>query len=141
MGIVSSIIDFVFPIQRRLYNPIGRFTRNPNQFRSPNMQRRFMRRRLWPTRVINTQQRISINPASSIQFRRPLARTLTPQLKPLASPSNPLLPAQPIVAKKSFWSEMFSPNITPPSMQPQKKRNGFGSTALNLMRWNNMLRR
>lgn len=130
MGIVNSIIDFVFPIQRRLYHSTGRFIRNPRRFRSPLVQRRFARSRLWPRGAISPR-RLSTAPHSSIQFRRPLAKTITPVLAPLPK----------VTQKKSFWSEMFSPNITPPRMQPQSKRSGFGSTALNLMRWNNMFRR
>lgn len=134
MGIISNVIDFVFLIQRPLYGPAGRFVSNSNQFRSPNLQRRF-RRRLWPNGQ-NSIQRARANPnyqpQSSAQFRRPLARTIIPTSKPMQLP---------IVQKKNFFSEMFSPNINPPAMQAQQKKPGFGKMVLDAARWNNILRR
>lgn len=140
MGLISNIVDFVFPIQRRLYHPTGRFVSKPTQFRSPIMQRRFARNRLWLNQARLNQVRIQSQrampqgayPSSTPQFRRPLERTLTQ-----APMSRQVQPTQ----KRSFWSEMFSPNINPPLARPQPKRTGFGSTALNLIRWNNMFRR
>lgn len=128
MGIISNLIDFVFPIQKPLNRPIGRFVPNPNRFRSPNLQRRF-RRRLWP----NGQMPIRSNQVqSSSQVRRPLARTIAPSSKPMQS--HP-------IQKKSFWVEMFSSNINPPAMTQQQRKPGFGKLVLDAARWNNILRR
>lgn len=126
MGIINNVINFVFPIQRPLYRPTGRFVSNPTQFRSPNLQRRF-RRRLWPNvQVPYSQARYAQVPITpSTQFRRPLAQ------KPISQP----------VQKRSFLGEMFSSNINPPGLRPQPKRNGFGKLVLDAARWNNILRR
>jgi len=133
MGIVSSIVDFVFPVQRRLYHPTSTIARNPNQFRSPNLQRRF-RRTLWPNGQTPIRRVISSSSyqTPTTQFRRPLAR-------PLPQVSVQRQAQLPPVSKKSFLSEMFSTNINPPKMGPQPKRNGFGSKVLNYARWNNIL--
>ena len=132
MSIVSNIVDFVFPIQRtrlrpRLYQQSGRFVTNSARFRSPQLQRRFSQRRLWPNgQVPYTQARSIQHPiAITSQFRRPLAQ------KPISQP----------IQKNSFWKEMFSNNINPPSMRSPPKRNGFGKLALDAARWNNILRR
>lgn len=127
MGIIGNVIDFVFPVQQRLYHPTGRFIPNPNQFRSPQLQRRFSSRRLWPNGQSSCAQARSarVPITSPSQFRRPLAQ------RPLPQP----------VQKRSFLGEMFSNNINPPAMRAQPKRNGFGKLALDAVRWNNILRR
>ena len=130
MGIVSNIVDFVFPIQRtsirpNLYRPTGRFVNGSTQFRSHQLQRRFSQRRLWPNGQVPYSQVRSTQVVNTSQFIRPLAP------RPIPQP----------VQKRSFLESMFSNNINPPSMRPQPKRNGFGGKVLTLARWNNILRR
>ena len=124
MGIVNNIVNFVFPIQRRLYRPVGRFTPNPNQFRSGNLPRRFSPRRLWPNGQIPSQRTRFVQPQQTqVQFRRPLARATNSVSQPMQMrPAVRIPPVQP----KSFLSEMFSNNINPPAMRAQPKRAGFG---------------
>ena len=139
MGIVNNIVNFVFPVQRQLYRPAGRFTPNPNQFRSRNLPRRFSPRRLWPNGQMPSQRaRFVPSTQTQVQFRRPLARTInsTPQsiqMQPVAR--------IPSVPPRNFLSEMLSTNINPPAQRPQPKRNGFGSTAFKFMRLNGMMQR
>jgi hypothetical protein len=133
MGIISSVIDFVFPIQRtqKLYHSQGRFASNQNQFRSPSLQRRFSRRRLWPNGV-PVERVSSAKPyllPQQTQFRRPLARTIIPVQNPSPRP----------VIKNDFFSEMFSSDMHLPTQRPVQKKSGFGGKVLNAMRWNNFL--
>jgi hypothetical protein len=133
MGILTSIIDFVFPIQRRLYHPTGRFVGNSNQFRSPNMQRRFERNRLW-------RPRTGLNLRRQPQVFNTLSRRITPiRALPLRATTPPTI--TPPVQKKGFLAEMFSPNINPPLARPQPKRKGFGSTAFKFARLSAMFRK
>ncbi len=135
MGLINNIINFVFPIQRRLYHPTGRFFSKSTQFRSPIMQRRFAQGRLWRTTarpILQRAQNRAVYQIPRLNPIRPFSQVQTQTPKPMQ-----VQQAQ----KKSFWGEMFSPNINPPSMRAQQKRKGFGSTALNLIRWNNMFRR
>ena len=122
MGIVSSVIDFIFP---RVNQNLGSYPRN-SRFAQPHVQRiprRYSPQRVWGRqspqfpRTLVQSQRLGLNPHRSInpyQPARPVQRSTSPQPTLVTAP------------KRSFFDSMFSTTYNGPMQRNNtQKKKGF----------------